>query len=43
MPTHHLDDFDNAAKGYGQGCQYEEQGDEGDEVGTQAGAFLAAC
>ena len=43
MSTHQLDHFDNTAEGYGQGCQYEEQGDEGDEVGTQAGAFVAGC
>ena len=28
MPTHHLDDFDNAAKGYGQDGQDDDHGDD---------------
>ena len=39
----YLNDFDDEAERYGEGGEDDEQGDEGDEVGAQAGTLLAAC
>ena len=39
----YLDDFDDKAERYGEGCEDDQQRDEGDKVGTQARAFLAAA
>ena len=43
MEPPYLDDFDDKAERYGEGCEDDQQRDEGDEVGTQARAFLAAA